>query len=177
VLGEIETSLGTFGAAFSPVGLGRLTFPREPFDGCEAWARRWLPGAKIIHDGRWLTALSEQLVAYFAGALREFTVPVDLRGTAFQLRVWTALRDIGYGEVRSYADLAAAIGSPSAVRAVGLANGANPVPIVVPCHRVVGRNGTLTGYGGGLMLKARLLQLEGAPGFSSPAHQEQLPLL
>ena len=104
----------------------------------------------------------EQLAAYFAGELREFSVEVLLRGTEFQSRVWAALRDIPYGATCSYGELAVAIGAPTAVRAVGLANGKNPVSIVVPCHRVVGANGSLTGYGGGTGRKRTLLALEGA---------------
>jgi methylated-DNA-[protein]-cysteine S-methyltransferase len=103
---------------------------------------------------------ARQLTAYFAGNLREFDLPLDLQGTDFQLRVWRQLENIPFGEVRSYAQIAAAIGSPNAVRAVGAANGANPIPIVVPCHRVIGSSGKLVGYGGGLPLKKRLLELE-----------------
>ena len=103
-----------------------------------------------------------QLRAYFAGQLRHFDLPLDLQGTDFQLRVWRELERIPYGETRSYSQIAAAIGAPQAVRAVGAANGANPIPIVVPCHRVIGAGGKLVGYGGGLPLKKRLLELEGA---------------
>src|SRR5271169_5480582 len=103
-----------------------------------------------------------QLRAYFAGKLRRFDLPLDLQGTEFQLRVWRELETIPFGETRSYSQIATAIGAPRAVRAVGAANGANPIPIVVPCHRVIGAAGTLVGYGGGLPLKKRLLELEGA---------------
>jgi methylated-DNA-[protein]-cysteine S-methyltransferase len=102
-----------------------------------------------------------QLTAYFAGELREFRLPLDMAGTEFQCRVWRQLLTIPYGETRSYAQVAQAIGAPQAVRAVGAANGANPIAIVVPCHRVIGSNGKLTGYGGGLPLKKRLLAIEG----------------
>jgi len=107
-----------------------------------------------------------QLRAYFAGRLRRFDLPLDLRGTDFQLRVWRELESIPYGETRSYSQIAAAINAPQAVRAVGAANGANPIPIVVPCHRVIGSGGKLVGYGGGLPLKKRLLALEGALALS-----------
>ncbi|MFF8593626.1 methylated-DNA--[protein]-cysteine S-methyltransferase [Streptomyces sp. NPDC015220] len=106
-------------------------------------------------------AAEEQLQAYFAGELKEFTLELRLTGTPFQLRVWDRLRRIPYGEVRSYGELADALGAPRASRAVGLANGRNPVGIIVPCHRVVGASGGLTGYGGGLDRKRRLLDLEG----------------
>jgi O-6-methylguanine DNA methyltransferase len=119
-----------------------------------------MPQAVEAHDSTSLSSLSEQLNAYFEGTLRAFSVPLDLRGTPFQLSVWNALLDIPYGEVRSYGDIARAIDRPSAVRAVGAANGANPVPIIVPCHRVIGSSGKLVGYGGGVDIKERLLRLE-----------------
>jgi methylated-DNA-[protein]-cysteine S-methyltransferase len=109
------------------------------------------------------TAFAEvirQLQAYFRGELREFDLPLALDGTEFQLRVWNALRSIPYGETISYAQLAERIGNPKAVRAVGLANGSNPIPIIVPCHRVIGSDGSLTGFGGGLPTKKKLLALE-----------------
>ncbi|MGW1557161.1 methylated-DNA--[protein]-cysteine S-methyltransferase [Streptomyces sp. NPDC002144] len=102
----------------------------------------------------------EQLTAYFDGELKEFTLELRLNGTPFQRTVWDQLRRIPYGETRSYGQLAAALGSPAASRAVGLANGKNPVGIIVPCHRVVGADGSLTGYGGGLPRKQRLLDFE-----------------
>jgi methylated-DNA-[protein]-cysteine S-methyltransferase len=105
---------------------------------------------------------ARQLEAYFAGRLRRFDLKLDLQGTPFQKRVWRELEGIPYGETRSYSQIADAIGSPKAVRAVGAANGANPIPIVIPCHRVIGAGGKLVGYGGGLPLKKRLLTLEGA---------------
>lgn len=103
---------------------------------------------------------ARQLDAYFAGELTEFDLRLRLDGTEFQRRVWTALCDIAYGETISYGELARRIGKPSASRAVGLANGRNPVAIVVPCHRVIGASGSLTGYGGGLDRKRTLLDLE-----------------
>ena len=101
-----------------------------------------------------------QLGAYFSGQLRKFDLPLEILGTPFQTRVWSALRDIPYGETRSYTQLAVAVGSPKAVRAVGAANGRNPIPIVVPCHRVIGASGDLVGFGGGLPWKRLLLGLE-----------------
>lgn len=102
----------------------------------------------------------EQLGAYFAGELTNFDVELDLRGTEFQRRVWRALLTIPYGETRSYGEIAEQIAAPGAARAVGLANGHNPIAIVVPCHRVIGANGSLTGFGGGLGRKRTLLELE-----------------
>ena len=102
----------------------------------------------------------EQLESYFAGDRMEFDLELDLVGTEFQRRVWAALLTIPYGETRSYGQIATQIGSPGAFRAVGLANGHNPIGIIVPCHRVIGSNGSLTGYGGGLDRKRALLALE-----------------
>jgi methylated-DNA-[protein]-cysteine S-methyltransferase len=101
-----------------------------------------------------------QLQAYFRGELKEFDLPLAMDGTKFQLHVWNTLRTIPYGETISYAQLAVRIGNLKAVRAVGLANGSNPIPIIVPCHRVIGSDGSLTGFGGGLPLKKMLLELE-----------------
>ncbi|MFB9903558.1 methylated-DNA--[protein]-cysteine S-methyltransferase [Allokutzneria oryzae] len=101
-----------------------------------------------------------QLEAYFAGTLTEFDLPLAMTGTPFQRRVWAELLEIGYGETVSYGQLAERIGKPTASRAVGLANGKNPVSIIVPCHRVVGSNGDLTGYGGGIERKRHLLDFE-----------------
>lgn len=102
----------------------------------------------------------EQLRAYLAGALERFDLPLDPAGTPFQREVWFALADIPYGATESYAWLATRVGRPTATRAVGATNGRNPIPIVLPCHRVIGSNGSLTGYGGGLPLKRALLDLE-----------------
>jgi O-6-methylguanine DNA methyltransferase len=103
-----------------------------------------------------------ELEEYFAGKRREFTFPLDLRGTDFQIACWRALLAIPYGETRTYADIARAVDRPKAFRAVGMANNRNPIAIVVPCHRVIASNGTLCGYGGGLDVKRKLLELEGA---------------
>ncbi|MGW0734541.1 methylated-DNA--[protein]-cysteine S-methyltransferase [Streptomyces sp. NPDC002851] len=108
------------------------------------------------------TEVIAQLERYFAGELREFDLPLHLDGTPFQRAVWEQLRRIPYGETRSYGELADALGKPNASRAVGLANGKNPIGIIVPCHRVIGANGGLTGYGGGLDRKRRLLDFERA---------------
>ena len=103
-----------------------------------------------------------QLEDYFAGRRRDFDLPLSPQGTAFQKKVWNALLNVKYGRTASYADIARSIGNPGGVRAVGLANGRNPIPVIIPCHRVIGSNGTLTGYGGGLDIKRKLLDLEGA---------------
>jgi methylated-DNA-[protein]-cysteine S-methyltransferase len=111
-----------------------------------------------------LVEAADQLRAYFAGELREFDLPLAPRGTEFQRRVWDAVSAVPFGATSSYAEIASAIGTPSACRAVGAANGRNPLPVIVPCHRIVGSTGALTGYGGGLARKRALLDLEAHAG-------------
>jgi methylated-DNA-[protein]-cysteine S-methyltransferase len=123
----------------------------------------WLNARANVTPGRATGVLAElerQLAAYFDGRLTEFDLPLAPKGTPFQLEVWTALQSIPYGSTCSYSDVAKKIGRADAVRAVGAANGQNPIPIVIPCHRVIGANGSLTGFGGGLKMKAQLLDLE-----------------
>jgi methylated-DNA-[protein]-cysteine S-methyltransferase len=136
-------------------GLHLIEFenPRHPVARGDDWS---------AGDNAVLRETRMQLDEYFAGTRRDFDLPLAPRGTKFQRDVWQALRRIPYGETISYAQLATRIGKPSAMRAVGAANGRNPLPIVVPCHRVIGADGSLTGFGGGLPTKQFLLQLEGA---------------
>jgi len=117
-------------------------------------------GARIVPDDQQNEFALSEIHAYLRGELRTFTVPVDLRGTAFQCDVWNAIAKIPYGQTTSYGELAGSINRPKATRAVGQATGANPVPIIIPCHRVIGSSGGLTGFSGGLPLKERLLGLE-----------------
>lgn len=128
-------------------------------------------------DSAALAPFLAEFAAYFAGRLQRFTLPLAARGTAFQQTVWLALGDIPYGETRSYSDIARAIGKPNAVRAIGAANGRNPLSIIVPCHRVIGQNGSLTGYAGGLQIKQRLLQLEGSLRQGASAGHDISPLV
>lgn len=134
-------------------------------EGEDALTRLWLPG--VLPDG-WgrgeetplLRTARTQLLEYLSGTRRSFDLPLEAAGTAFQRSVWEALGAIPYGQTRTYGEVAAAVGRPKAVRAVGQANHVNPLPIFIPCHRVVGKNGALTGYAGGLDLKGALLALE-----------------
>jgi O-6-methylguanine DNA methyltransferase len=119
-------------------------------------------GFQFEPSSRVMQPYLSELEEYFAGKRREFTFPIDLRGTDFQLACWRALLAIPYGETRTYADIARAVGKPNAFRAVGMANNRNPIAIVVPCHRVIASDGSLCGYGGGLDVKRKLLELEGA---------------
>ncbi len=116
--------------------------------------------AAWTEDARPFKVAIAELGEYFAGDRRVFSVPLAPAGTPFQLRVWRALLEIPYGDTTSYGELARRLGQPTASRAVGLANGSNPLPVIIPCHRVIGANGALTGYGGGLPIKQRLLALE-----------------
>lgn len=145
----------------SPLGLLRLVGDDGVLAGVYLPDHRHAPPLEgLPTDPGALPAVREQLCAYFAGGLTAFDVPLAVGGTPFQRDVWQALATIPYGETWSYAKLAAEVGRPRAVRAVGLANGRNPVSVVVPCHRVVGANGSLTGYGGGLAAKEWLLRHE-----------------
>ncbi|CNF07536.1 methylated-DNA-protein-cysteine methyltransferase Ogt [Mycobacterium tuberculosis] len=149
----------------SPVGPLTLVATDGALSGLYMEKQRHLPseetfGAPDDPDTEPFATVAAQLTAYFAGELTEFDVPLALRGTPFQQRVWTALQGIPYGETTTYGELAAELGSPTASRAVGLANGRNPVGVIVPCHRVVGSTGSLTGYGGGLDRKRYLLDFE-----------------
>ena len=135
--------------------LVQLVFPNQQdgFQAPESWCRA----------GDFLTEVKRQLQAYFSGTRRDFELALLLNGTSFQKRVWEVLATVPYGSTTTYGELAAAIGNPKASRAVGMANARNPIPIIIPCHRVIGKNGTLTGFGGGLETKKALLQLEGIP--------------
>ena len=148
-----ETGLiGTLTLAGDDEGLRHIDFEKEknPLIIREGWSR----------EPDFFKPVKEQLQAYFERRLTRFDLPLAPEGTPFQLAVWQALLEIPYGELVSYKDIAEAVGRPKAVRAVGGANGKNPIPIIVPCHRVVGSNGSLTGFGGGLDTKKRLIALE-----------------
>lgn len=149
----------------SPVGPLTLVAAGGRLTGLYMQVRRHAPGAAALGepgdpDAEPFAAAAGQLAAYFAGDLTSFDLPLGMAGTPFQRRVWAQLLEIPFGQTVSYGELAVAIGKPSASRAVGLANGRNPISIVVPCHRVVGSDGSLTGYGGGLDRKRFLLALE-----------------
>lgn len=150
----IESPIGPLLLAGGDRGLYTLRFAEE---GTAA-----APDAGWIRDDALLEAVVLQLKEYFRGERRSFDVALDPRGTEFQRAVWDALAEIPYGETTTYGAIATRIGRPKAVRAVGAANGQNPLPIIIPCHRVIGKDGTLTGFGGGLPAKRALLQLEGA---------------
>jgi len=162
---QFDSAIGSCRVASSDAGVAYLELPHASGRGLEGWARRCASGAVLREAYAPNRAAITQIVDYLEGKRHEFDLPLDLRGTAFQKQVWAALLEIPYGETRTYAEIARAVRRPRAVRAVGTANGANPVALVVPCHRVIAAGGKLGGYGGGLDLKARLLAMERAsPG-------------
>ena len=144
-----DSPIGPLTLVASERGLVALEFGKKKRAGC-------------IDDAKRLAPYHKQVDQYFAGKRQEFTVALDIRGTDFQKRCWQELLKIPYGQTRSYRQIAEAVGNRNAVRAVGLANGQNPISIIVPCHRVIASDGTLCGYGGGLDIKEELLRLEGA---------------
>jgi methylated-DNA-[protein]-cysteine S-methyltransferase len=157
-----QTACGWVGIASSPDGLLALTLPEPTQErALKPLLKRW--GEEQSYDDPGLDDLKTKLQQYFDGQRVLFDEPLDLSGaTAFQRRVWLAVRDIPYGETRSYGQIARQAGSPGAARAVGRAMATNPLPIVVPCHRVIGSDGDLRGFGGGLDLKHRMLEMERA---------------
>ena len=157
---QFETPIGKVRIASTATGLAFVELPKASGYGLLGWIHHHLPDVRCIESERHNRAAIAQLSEYLEGERSEFDLPLDLRGTPFQLAVWAALQTIPFGEHRSYAEIATVVGRPKAVRAVGTANGANPCSLVVPCHRVINSGGKLGGYGGGLELKARLLAME-----------------
>lgn len=146
----IATPCGPLRLALDEQGLARVDFIEPDISAPDDWQE----------DPASLAPFSQQFAAYFSGRLQRFELPLSLSGTPFQQQVWLALAEIPYGQTRSYGEQAASLGNPTAVRAVGAANGRNPLPIILPCHRVIGSNGALTGYAGGLSRKRWLLEHE-----------------
>ena len=146
-----ETAIGELGIAENGSAITDLCLPGERvIDEAEA----------VIEETRLIKKAASQLIGYFSGRLKDFNLPLEPDGTDFMQSVWKALQTIPYGETRSYKEIAQSIGRPNAYRAVGLANNRNPIAIVIPCHRVIGADGSLVGYGGGLDVKEKLLTLE-----------------
>jgi O-6-methylguanine DNA methyltransferase len=172
----LRTALDPLLAVAGPAGLSRLEFlPRawEYHTLAYATARQQFgPEVAVKEDAAAFATLRDELAEYFVGGRREFTVPLDLHGTEFDRRVWQQLLRIPYGKLRTYGEVARALRKPTATRAVGQAAGRNPLPILVPCHRVIGRGGSLVGFAGGIDTKARLLRLEGHTLGDSPRLEE-----
>jgi methylated-DNA-[protein]-cysteine S-methyltransferase len=142
-------------------GLCKIDFGSEGIEGFLRWFDKKISNAKLIEDNERLFSYINELKEYFQGDRKQFTMDLDLIGTDFQQKVWRALQNVDYGKTSSYKDIACSIQNPKALRAVGGANNKNPLPIVVPCHRIIGQDGSLVGYGGGLDYKKYLLRLEG----------------
>ncbi|MFY0543661.1 methylated-DNA--[protein]-cysteine S-methyltransferase [Brevibacillus sp. H7] len=159
----MNSPIGPLLLASTEEGLCFIEFGEEEIalPNLQRWCRKTFLGAVPIPDDEMNRAAKQQLEEYLAGTRTAFDLPIRLYGTPFQKAVWTELTRIPYGETRSYKDIALSIGAVKAVRAIGGANNRNPIPIVVPCHRVIGSNGALVGYGGGLAIKEHLLKLEG----------------
>jgi O-6-methylguanine DNA methyltransferase len=157
---EFQSPIGWMRLGSTDKGLCWVDLPGSGGRGFAGWLRAQAPGAQLVEDERANRSARQQLLEYLAGERLRFELALDLRATPFQRAVYDELLAIPYGETRSYAEVARAIGKPRAVRATGAANGANPIPLVIPCHRVIASGGGLGGYGGGLPLKRRLLAME-----------------
>ena len=161
-LTRFDTEMGAVTLASTPAGVVACSLPGKSQHHVHDWLERALPEAEVVtgpgRNRRYVKAVQD----YLAGRRRKLDLPLDLRGTAFQKKVWKQLSKVPFGETISYAELARRAGHPTAVRACGSANGANPIPLIVPCHRVIASDGGLGGFGGGLPLKRRLLAMEGA---------------
>ncbi|OME80796.1 cysteine methyltransferase [Paenibacillus sp. FSL A5-0031] len=141
-------------------GLCFIGSQNEPIDELVQWANTRYPGSPLLENVELLQPYTIEIAEYLQGSRKQFSISFHYQGTAFQQEVWKALCEIPYGETKSYSDIAHQIQRPAAVRAVGTAIGANPILITIPCHRVIGKNGSLTGYRGGIEMKTKLLQLE-----------------
>ncbi|WP_309867467.1 methylated-DNA--[protein]-cysteine S-methyltransferase [Desmospora profundinema] len=168
---EMDSPVGGIRLAATKKGICRLDFAKgeERWLHLERWAKEWLGRVSMERNDEVLLPVTRQLREYFEGRRRSFDVDLDLFGTSFQKLVWEQLLTIPYGELRSYKEVAQRMGAAKAVRAVGGANNKNPVSILVPCHRVVGSNGSLVGYGAGLEIKETLLRLEGSLPYRAQA--------
>ncbi len=156
----IDSPIGGMRLAATQGGLAYVELPHASGRGLDGWLRCRVPDATVKQGFVPNQVAAKQIVEYLEGKRLDFDLELDLLGTPFQRKVWQALLEIPYGETRSYREIATRIGRPNAVRAVGTANGSNPLSLVVPCHRVINSGGGLGGYGGGLALKRRLLAME-----------------
>lgn len=170
---RFDSPLGSLRIVSSEKGLVYVELPHQNGRGFAGWKKTHAAEAKVVERRASQDDVVDQLLEYASGERQQFEVELDIRATAFQTAVYKHVAKIGYGETLSYSDIANALDNPKAVRAVGAANGANPIPLIVPCHRVIARGGALQGYAGGLELKARLLAMESALPDASP-QQERL---
>ena len=164
---EFDSPIGSLRIASTSIGLAYIQLPHANGRGFDGWRTRHAPAAVVKQGFEPNQVYGAQIVEFLEGKREAFDLPLDLRGTDFQVAVYEEVARIPFGETRSYKQIAAAIGRPTATRAVGAANGANPVSLVVPCHRVIATRGHLHGDGGGLALKAKLLAMERGRGLRS----------
>lgn len=157
---ELESPIGSLRLVSTERGPAYLELPHASGRGLEGWRQRHAPRSTLREAFAPNRVWAAQILEFLEGKRLRFDLELDLRATEFQRRVYDRVAGIPYGETRSYAEIAREVGAPKAVRAVGAANGANPIPLVIPCHRVIGSRGQLQGYGGGLPLKSRLLAME-----------------
>lgn len=160
--GEFQSPIGAITVFTSPAGVSRIDFgcAEDVLPVAETWYKKHHVKADLVYNPEMIEPINRQLEEYFRGKRRFFDLKLDMVGTIFQQKVWNNLAEIPYGETRSYREVAVNISAPKAVRAIGSANNRNPLPIIVPCHRVIGSNGALVGYGGGVDKKEYLLSLE-----------------
>ena len=158
--GTLHSVLGELYVVASDKGIVYIGTPNASFNEVEVWAKKRFKDYAFEDNSTEIALYLEQLEAYFKGEVREFTLPIYVEGSPFQLAVWNALKELPYGTTVSYSEIAERIGKPKAVRAVGAAIGANPLLVIIPCHRVIGKNGKMTGFRSGISMKEYLLQLE-----------------
>ena len=159
---RFESPVGTVWVASTDIGICKISLGSDRSGAFMGWLSEHVAELEPREDGDVMAFATAQLVEYFSGSRRTFDLPLDVRGTAFQRMVWSQVIRIPYGATATYGDIAQLVGKPKASRAVGSAVGANPLPIVIPCHRVIGSRGNLVGFGAGLDVKESLLELEGA---------------
>lgn len=157
---RFDSPIGSLRIVSSQKGLVYVELPHANGRGFEGWRNLYAKGSDVVERRAAHEDVIDQLLEFLAGDRRDFALSLDLRATKFQLSVYGVVAKIGYGETNSYSEVAVAIEKPKAVRAVGAANGANPIPLIIPCHRVIARGGALQGYAGGLDMKAKLLAME-----------------
>jgi O-6-methylguanine DNA methyltransferase len=165
---QFDSPLGPLRIVSSQKGVVYVGLPKANGRGFEGWRKTNARGSEVVERRAGQEDAIDQILEFLAGDRRQFAVDLDLRATPFQKSVYAAVSKIGYGETRSYLDVAEALGNPKAVRAVGSANGANPIPLIIPCHRVIASDGTLQGYAGGLNMKKKLLAMESPLEAPSP---------
>jgi methylated-DNA-[protein]-cysteine S-methyltransferase len=162
VYARVDSPVGAIWVASTEIGLCKISLGADRSGAFLSWLSEHIGPGEAWEDAELMAVATSQLVEYFSGTRRSFDLPLDVRGTPFQRAVWSQVSRIPYGATASYGDIAQLVGKPKASRAVGSAVGANPLPIIIPCHRVIGSGGSLVGFGAGLDVKETLLQLEGA---------------